>query len=44
MDSIHADKTGQYFDNDRGGYNKAHADAYNQDKIAQLMQATHQLV
>lgn len=44
MDSIHADKTGQYFDNDRGGYNKAHADAYNQDKIAQLMLATHQLV
>lgn len=44
MDSIHADKTGQYFDNDRGGYNMAHADAYDEDKIAQLMQATHQLV
>ncbi|WP_186435514.1 hypothetical protein [Maribacter sp. MAR_2009_72] len=33
-------KTGEYFDNNRGGYNKAHTDAYNASKIEELLQIT----
>ncbi|TXE11573.1 SDR family NAD(P)-dependent oxidoreductase [Seonamhaeicola algicola] len=40
MDSIHANKTGTYFDNDRGGYNNAHPDAYDVEKINNLLTNT----
>ncbi|TYA71962.1 SDR family NAD(P)-dependent oxidoreductase [Seonamhaeicola marinus] len=36
--------TGVYFDNDRGGFNKAHPDAYNSDKINDLIGLTNQIV
>ncbi len=35
--------TGKYFDNDRGGFGRAHPDAYDATKIDQLLQATKAL-
>ncbi|WP_299554477.1 SDR family NAD(P)-dependent oxidoreductase [Seonamhaeicola sp.] len=35
--------SGQYFDNDRGGFGNAHANAYNEVKINELISATHQI-
>ncbi|MBX2877138.1 MAG: SDR family NAD(P)-dependent oxidoreductase [Saprospiraceae bacterium] len=36
--------SGQYFDNDAGGFGKAHAMAYQQEEIRKLMEATHQVI
>lgn len=36
--------TGEYFDNDRGALGKAHPDAYNKQKIKQLIGSTEQLL
>lgn len=36
--------TGKYFDNDRGGFGSAHADAYNEAKIEGLIQTTENLL
>ena len=33
-------KTGEYFDNDKGSYAPAHPDAYNKDKITNLLRVT----
>lgn len=41
---IHADHSGDYFDNDQGAYGPAHADAYDADKIEALMSLTHQIL
>ena len=35
---------GQYFDNDKGGFNHAHRDAYDQDKLEALIEKTNQLL
>jgi len=35
---------GKYFDNDRGTFNSAHPDAYNQSKINALLQTTTQIL
>jgi len=40
----HSDKSGKYFDNDRGGYGQAHPDAYKKEPIEQLTQATESLL
>ena len=37
-------KTGQYFDNDKGSYATAHPDAYNSEKIKELLKTTDQLI
>lgn len=37
-------KTGQYFDNDKGSYATEHADAYNTQKIENLLSITATLV
>jgi len=36
--------TAQYFDNDQGSFVKAHPDAYNKNKIDQLIQTTQNLI
>ena len=36
--------TGQYFDNDHGGFGKAHGDAYSDEKLALLMDKTRELL
>ncbi|MEM1003247.1 MAG: SDR family NAD(P)-dependent oxidoreductase, partial [Bacteroidota bacterium] len=36
--------SGKYFDNDKGDFNNAHADAYNQEKINELITATKALL
>lgn len=36
--------TGQYFDNDQGQFNQAHADAYDALKIQELIKQTNQLI
>lgn len=35
--------TGTYYDNDNGGFNNAHPDAYNKFKIKELMETTEEL-
>lgn len=40
MDSSHVDKSGHYFDNDKGIYRNAHPDAYDQLKIENLLEST----
>ena len=37
-------KSGNYFDNDRGTFSQAHIDAYDQEKINELMEVTKQLL
>lgn len=32
--------TGKYFDNDQGGFNQAHSDAYDESKITELIKTT----
>ncbi|GAA4834771.1 SDR family NAD(P)-dependent oxidoreductase [Algivirga pacifica] len=36
--------TGQYFDNDQGDFGTAHPDAYDEDKIQQLLEVTNEIV
>lgn len=36
--------TGQYFDNDQGQFNQAHADAYDAIKVQELITQTNQLI
>lgn len=40
----HKGVSGQYFDNDAGIYNKAHADAYNDEAIKKLIEITEKLI
>lgn len=40
----HEGITGKYFDNDQGGFNQAHRDAYENTKIEQLMDHTNKLI
>lgn len=40
----YSQSTGKYFDNDKGIFSKAHPDAYNQDKIAQLINETKNIL
>lgn len=40
----HKDITGKYFDNDKGSYGNAHADAYNQSKIEDLIKKTEAIL
>ncbi|MEL7148035.1 MAG: SDR family NAD(P)-dependent oxidoreductase [Bacteroidota bacterium] len=40
----YAGDSGQYFDNDKGDFNNAHADAYNKEKIEQLRIVTHKIL
>ena len=36
--------TGMYFDNDKGAFSSAHADAYQQEKIDQLIAVTESIL
>ena len=36
--------SGAYFDNDKGSFNKAHSDAYNQEKITRLISETEKIL
>lgn len=36
--------SGKYFDNDRGNFGNAHPDAYDEDGIARLMEATKRII
>lgn len=38
------DSSGKYFDNDKGGFGNAHSDAYNPEKITQLIGETEKLL
>lgn len=38
------ESSGQYFDNDKGAFNKAHTDAYNDEKITQLITETNKVL
>lgn len=40
----YSDSSGKYFDNDKGGFNSAHEDAYNPQRIAQLTTETNNLL
>jgi NAD(P)-dependent dehydrogenase (short-subunit alcohol dehydrogenase family) len=40
----YADKSGQYFDNDKGDFGQAHPDAYQSDKIEALISKTEELL
>ncbi len=40
----YANRSGQYFDNDKGAFSKAHSDAYNPQKISHLIAETEQIV
>ena len=40
----HASNSGKYFDNDKGAFNKAHPDAYNQEKITRLISETEKIL
>lgn len=44
MSEKYAENSGSYFDNDRGSFNQAHADAYNESKINELITKTHTLL
>ena len=36
--------SGKYYDNDRGGFGKAHPDAYDKNKIAKLVEETEKVI
>ena len=40
----YTNKTGLYFDNDKGTFSEAHSDAYKQEKIIQLISETNKLL
>lgn len=40
----HKTNTGKYFDNDKGAFSEAHNDAYNQDKINNLIAETNKIL
>ncbi|MCR9248898.1 MAG: SDR family NAD(P)-dependent oxidoreductase [bacterium] len=40
----HSSDSGKYFDNDKEMYSKAHPDAYDETKVAQLMSTTNDLL
>ncbi len=40
----HRSKNGNYFDNDQGAYGQAHADAYDEGLISQLIQETEEIL
>tara|TARA_R110002072_G_scaffold118631_1_gene250778 strand:+ start:207174 stop:207974 length:801 start_codon:yes stop_codon:yes gene_type:complete len=44
MDHIHSNRSGQYFDNDRGDYAKAHPEAYDEVKINDLLATTNSIL
>ena len=44
LNAVYHSHSGEYFDNDRGGFGPAHDDAYDEAKIEALMALTEQLV
>lgn len=44
VSETHEGVTRKYFDNDRGAYGEAHADAYDERKIAKLIEVTEQIL
>lgn len=40
----YAKSNGKYFDNDKGGFSNAHNDAYNQEKINELISETNKIL
>lgn len=44
MSERHKNQTGTYFDNDRGSYNNAHPDAYDDEKIKLLLTLTESII
>ena len=40
----HVESNGKYFDNDKGTFSNAHIDAYNQEKINQVISETNKLL
>jgi len=40
----HTESSGKYFDNDKGAFSKAHPDAYNQEKMNQLIFETNKIL
>jgi len=44
MSERHNNQSGIYFDNDRGSYNNAHPDAYDENKIKLLLTLTESII
>ena len=44
ISEVYSKASGKYFDNDKGGFNSAHADAYDALIVEKLMQATDRLL
>ncbi|WP_178991469.1 hypothetical protein [Winogradskyella schleiferi] len=44
IDSIHSNKSGRYFDNDKGSFNNAHPDAYDSEKVNPIITDTNKLL
>lgn len=40
LSAEHKSHSGEYYDNDSGGYNEAHADAYDAEKVKELIELT----
>ncbi|MEO9885405.1 MAG: SDR family NAD(P)-dependent oxidoreductase [Balneola sp.] len=44
VSETYKDDSGSYFDNDLGAFNQAHTDAYNQNKISELISTTEEII
>ena len=44
MSERHKNQSGTYFDNDKGSYNNAHPDAYDEDQIKLLVILTESII
>ena len=44
INAVHADRSGNYFDNDQGSYGRAHGDAYRPEQISQLMKVADSIL
>ncbi|BAO77019.1 SDR family NAD(P)-dependent oxidoreductase [Winogradskyella sp. PG-2] len=43
VSEVYSNSSGQYFDNDKGSFSTAHSDAYDADKIAELIAVTESI-
>ena len=44
LSSEHAERSGEYFDNDAGMYNRAHGDAYDEGKVGEVVKSVKDLM
>lgn len=44
MSERHKNQSGTYFESDKGNYNNAHPDAYDEDKIKLLVTLTESII